>query len=468
MKYLRRFFTVDALIPKRIRKAPLPSTKEAYSTAFQMAWPSSLEMVLIGLIGSADLIMVSHLGSNAIAATGITTQPKFILLSIVMALNTGLTVIISRRKGQNRADEANKILSNALIMSVSISLLMTLIGYFYAEPILKIAGATSDYLDLAIVYFRIIVIGNFFTAISMTLTSAQRGAGNTKISLITNLSANIVNAFFNYFLINGVWIFPELGVAGAAVATLLGNIVGFVIAIYSITHNTEFISLNFKRTFNIDFRRWLELIRVSSSAFVEQIFIRGGFLMFSIILANLGTDKFATHQILMNILNIAFAVGEGLSIASSTLVGVNLGKERPDLAMMYSLILQRIGLFTAIILGLNLIVFRDIILSLFSQGSSVVLELGSPIMFVVGLTVSFQVLGTITIGTLRGGGDLKFTALLMMICIGVVRPLSGYMFTFVLNGGLVGAWFAILLDQMLRTIASQKRFKDGAWLHIKI
>lgn len=468
MKLVRRFLAVDYLIPEKFRKNSLPSSKEAYSTAFQMAWPSSMEMVLIGLIGSADLIMVSHLGSEAIAAAGITTQPKFILMAFVLALNTGLTVIISRRKGQNRQEEANKILMSALIMSVLMSVVMTVIGIVFAEPILRMAGATDDYIELAVVYFRLIAIGNFFTSVANTLTSAQRGSGNTKISMITNLTANIVNVIFNYLLIYGIAFFPELGVAGAGVATLIGNIVAFTIAIYSITRKGNFVSLEFKNNIKVDFNRWMELIKVSTSAFVEQIFIRGGFLVYAIIIARLGTDNFATHQVVMNIMNLSFAVGEGLSIAASTLVGQNLGKERPDLAMLYSKVLQRIGIVAAVILGANLIIFRTTILSLFSQGNSIVLSLGSPIMFIVGFTVSFQILGVITIGTLRGGGDLKFTALLMMICIGLIRPLTGYLFAISFNGGLMGAWIAVLLDQFLRTAASQKRFASGSWLHIKI
>ncbi len=468
MKLIRRFLAVDFLIPEKFRKDSLPSSKEAYSTAFQMAWPSSMEMVLIGLMGSADLIMVSHLGSAAIAAAGITTQPKFILMAFVMALNTGLTVVISRRKGQNRQEEANKILMSALIMSVSISLIMSVIGVVFAEPILRMAGATDDYIQLAVVYFRLIAVGNFFTCIANTLTSAQRGAGNTKISMVTNLTANIVNVVFNYLLIYGIGIFPKIGVAGAGVATLLGNIVAFLIAIYSITKKGNFVSLEFRNNVKIDLRRWFELIKISSSAFIEQIFIRGGFLVFAIIIAKLGTDNFATHQVVMNILNLAFAVGEGLSIAASTLVGQNLGKERPDLAMLYSKVLQRIGLIVAILLGITLITFRSTILSLFSQNNDIVLQLGRPIMIIVGLTVSFQVLGTITIGTLRGGGDLKFTALLMMVCIGFIRPVSAYLFAFGLQGGLIGAWLSILLDQFMRTAASQKRFASGKWLEIKI
>lgn len=468
MKLLRRFLSVENLIDEKFKKGPLPSNKEAYSTAFQMAWPSSVEMVLIGLIGSADLIMVSHLGSQAIAAAGISTQPKFILLALVLALNTGVTVIVSRRKGQNRQEEANKILMNAFFMSLIIATLMSTLGVVFARPILTLAGASSDYLETAIIYFRIIAVGNFFTSVANTLTSAQRGAGNTKISMVTNLTANIVNIIFNFFLIYGVGPFPQLGVLGAGVATLIGNFVSFIIALYSITRKTGFVSLSFSRKIKLELSRWMELIRVSSSAFVEQIFIRVGFFVFAMVIAKLGTDAFATHNVTMNILSLSFGVGEGLSIAASTLVGQNLGKKRQDLAMLYSKVLQRIGLITSIILGSALIIFRVEILSLFSQGNDIVLTLGEPVMFILGITVAFQIIGVITIGTLRGGGDLKFTAFLMMVSIGIVRPITSYLFAITFSGGLLAAWISILLDQSIRSIASQKRFSSGKWLNIQI
>ena len=470
MSILRRFFSVDKLIEDKFVKGPLPSNKEAYSTAFQMAWPSSLEMVLIGLIGSADLIMVSHLGSEAIAAAGITTQPKFILLALVLALNTGVTVIVSRRKGQNRQEEANKVLMNAFFMSLIIATVMSFLGFVFARPILSLAGASPDYLELSVVYFKIIVIGNFFTSISNTLTSAQRGAGNTKISMITNLTANMVNIVFNYLLIYGVGPFPQLGIMGAGIATLIGNVISFVIAFYSITNKKgdAFIKLEFSKKVKLDLSRWMELIRVSSSAFVEQIFIRGGFFVFAMVIALLGTDAFAAHQVTINILSLSFAVGEGLSIAASTLVGQNLGQLRSDLAMLYSKVLQRIGLVVSILLASLLVIFRVEILSLFSQGNPTVLELGEPLMFIVGATVAFQILGTITIGTLRGGGDLKYTAFLMMISIGILRPVTSYFFAISLSGGLIGAWLSILLDQVVRSMSSQKRFASGKWLNIKI
>ena len=201
MNIINRFFGVENLIPKKYHSQSLPSTEEVYKKTLKIAWPSAMEAILISLIGAVDMMMVGGLGTNAIAAVGITTQPKFLIMAFVLALNTGTTVIVSRRKGENNQEGARKALRNALIFSVGISFISSLIGFIFSREILMFSGANSDYINEAMIYFNIVLVGNFFYLISLTITAAQRGVGNTKISLVTNLSANIVNIIFNYLLI---------------------------------------------------------------------------------------------------------------------------------------------------------------------------------------------------------------------------------------------------------------------------
>ena len=200
MNIINRFFGVENLIPKKYHSQSLPSTEEVYKKTLKIAWPSAMEAILISLIGAVDMMMVGGLGTNAIAAVGITTQPKFLIMAFVLALNTGTTVIVSRRKGENNQEGARRSLRNALVLSVVISLISTIIGLVFSREILTFSGANSDYINEVMSYFNIVLVGNFFYLISLTITAAQRGVGNTKISLVTNLSANIVNIIFNYLL----------------------------------------------------------------------------------------------------------------------------------------------------------------------------------------------------------------------------------------------------------------------------
>jgi putative MATE family efflux protein len=466
MNWTEKIFGTTGLKPDQI-VGPIPATKDIVKRTITIAWPSATEAVLISLIGAVDMMMVGQLGAGAIASVGITNQPKFILFSVIIALNIGLTVIVSRRKGQKDAASANQLVRNAIVISTMISAFFNTLGFIYAPQILKFSGASADYIDTSVIYFRIVLIGMFFFSIGSTITAAQRGAGNTKISMKTNISANVVNVIFNFLLINGIWIFPQWGVMGAAVATMIGNVVAFIIAIRSASAKDGFLSLSFKQDWRLHKASILSLINISKSALVEQIFLRIGFFTYILAIAGLGTIAFATHQVVMNVMMISFAVGDGLSIACSSLVGQSLGAKRPDLAIIYGKTSQRIGLLVAIGLGLFIAIFRVEIISLFNKDPQIVSG-GSTIMLILAVIMLFQIAQVITIGSLRGAGDVKFVAYISLISVTIVRPLLTYLFAYPLGMGLMGAWLSVLLDQSLRYAIGRWRFAQAKWTRIEV
>jgi len=329
------------------------------------------------------------------------------------------------------------------------------------------AGAQASYLPDALIYFRIIIIGGFFYLLSLTITAAQRGAGNTKISLTTNLTANLVNIFFNWLLIFGVWIFPRWGVMGAAVATAIGNFAGLLLAIRSITKKDSFLQLKLSDNWHMDVPMLKTMWSISSSSLVEQIFIRIGFLMYAKAVAGLGTIEFATHNIAMQVMSITFSVGDGLSIACTALVGHSLGAKRPTLAILYGRVSQRIGLMISLVLAALIIVFRARIMGLFSIDPEV-LALGENILIILAICVVFQISQVITIGSLRGAGDVKFVAMLSMISVTFMRPILTYLLAYTLGLGLYGAWFSVILDQAVRFGVGRYRFQKAQWTKIVV
>jgi len=467
MNFIKKFFAVETLIPPQHRIQALPTTQEVYERTLRIAWPSAMEAILISLIGAVDMMMVGGLGTNAIAAVGITTQPKFLFMSMVLALNVGTTVIVSRRKGANDQEGAKRALRNALVLSFFIALFSTVIGIIYAQPILIFAGANLDFMADAKIYFQIILVGNFFYLIGLTMTAAQRGVGNTKISMVTNLSANIVNIIFNYLLINGIWIFPRWGVMGAAVATAMGNIVSLGLASHSLLKTDTFLSLRGKQDWHLDRTTLLSMWSISSSAFIEQIFLRIGFLMYSKAVAGLGTLQFATHYIVMQIMSITFSIGEGLSIATSSLVGQSLGAKRPDLAIIYGKVSQRVGLVASLLVGLIIIITRVQLIQFFSHDPDII-ALGSNILIILAIIVYFQIAQVITLGSLRGAGDVKFSAMLSLVSVTLVRPSLTFVLAYTLGLGLYGAWFSVILDQGLRYFISRYRFHKAQWIKIEV
>ena len=161
-----------------------------------LAWPATVESIFVGLASLVDTIMVSALGTTAIAAIGLTNQPKFIAIAFIASLNVGITAIISRRIGANRLDDANACLRQSLLMSVLISALVCGLSFLFARPYIQFVGAQADTIELAVQYFRIVIAGQFFGNIGMTINAAQRCAGNSKISMRTNLAGKGINVVF--------------------------------------------------------------------------------------------------------------------------------------------------------------------------------------------------------------------------------------------------------------------------------
>lgn len=465
--FIKRFFTPRYMIKSEKIVDDLPSTREIYSTAYHMAWPSTIEAVLVGLVGLVDTVMVGSLGSSAIAAVGITNQPRMIVLAIIMSLNVGVTAVVARRTGEKDQRSAVRCLKQCMLISAALSLLFGAIAFLYARPLLRFAGAGLDIIDDATIYFRILMVGLIFNTLSLTMNAAQRGAGNTRIAMRTNVAANLVNVVFNYLLINGHFGFPRLEVAGAAVATVLGSAVSFLMALRSLLYPDHFLSLRHKSSWMFDMRTIKSITNISSSALVEQVFMRIGFFTYAKIVAGLGTDAFATHQICMNILSLSFTFGDGLSMACSALVGQNLGAKRPDLSIIYGKVGQRIALVISSILSLIFFTLAKPLMMLFTTDPAIV-QAGIPLLHLTAIISYAQISQVVLSGCLRGAGDTRYVAFVSMISIMLVRPTLSYILCYPLGMGLIGAWVGVLIDQFMRLSATLPRFSSGKWVNIRI
>ncbi|MEG1743775.1 MAG: MATE family efflux transporter, partial [Clostridia bacterium] len=317
------------------------------------------------------------------------------------------------------------------------------------------------------IYFRIIMVGMLFTSMGLVINAAHRGTGNTKIAMITNIVANVVNCIFNYFLISGNWFFPKLGVEGAAIATLIGNVVSFAISLITVLKPGGFLRLKFSQCIKIN-KPVLKLIaKIGGSAGIEQIFMRIGFFVYCMIVNRLGTVAISTHTICMNILTLSFSVGDGLGIAASSLVGQNLGKKRSDLALLFGKVGQRIGFFVSGFLVLLFAFGGKILVSLFltdyDPNAAEILIQGTMIMYIIAATSPAQISQVIFNGCLRGAGDTFFVAASSLLSIAIVRPLITYVLCYPLGLGLIGAWLSLIVDQYLRLVLSGYRFEGGKW-----
>ena len=445
----------------------VPPEKTIIRDVLHVAWPSVLESFFVGLAGMVDTIMVGALGSYAIAAVGLTTQPKFLGLALFLSMNVAVSAIVARRKGENDRESANRVVRMVLLITVLLTAVISAAFVAFASPIVAMVGSQPDTHEYAVDYLRIIMGGQIFSTVSLVLNAAQRGAGNTRIAMVTNLISNIVNVLFNYLLIGGNFGFPALGVRGAALATVIGTICACVLSICSVLHRNGFVYLGAVKGWLADKLSVRSLLSVGSSAFVEQVCLRVGFLLFSMTVAHLGTTELAAHQIGMNMMHMSFTFGDGLSVASVTLIGQSLGRKRPDMAKIYGNVAQKIGLICAFVVAVFYFFFGKSLFLLFSN-EQVILDYGATIMRVLSVMLFFQILQVVQFGCLRGAGDTRFTAMVSLISVTCIRPGISWLLCYPLGLGLVGAWLGTFCDQCVRFLMSFVRFRKGQWTKLKL
>lgn len=439
------------------------------SETIGMAWPAVVESFFTAFVGLVDSYMVSGLGSNAVAAVGLTTQPKFMGLSLFFALNVSVSALVARRRGEDRKEDANRILISALLFIVMAAAVISTLLVTFSGGILRFCGSNADTHESAMIYFRIIMGGMIFNCIQMGINAAQRGAGNTKITMRTNVTSNLVNIVFNYLLIDGNFGFPALGIKGAAIATVLGTVVASIMSVLSLFEKDCFVSIPYiiGNKIRPAVSAFQSLVKVGYSVFFEQMLMRIGFMATSIMAAKMGTAQMAAHQVGMNIMSLSFSFGDGLQATAVALIGRSLGQAREDLAKEYGRTCRMLGLCISVCLAFFYFFGGKILMSAFFSEKEIV-KIGVGITRIIILVVIFQVSQVIYMGCLRGAGDTGYTAMASIISVTIIRTAFSYLCGYMLGFGINGVWMGILADQVSRFFFGSIRFKQGKWTKIKI
>lgn len=466
-KIIAKIFSTKGIMKNHEAQGEIPASSEMLKRTLNVAWPSMTEALLVALVSFIDTLMVSTLGDEAVAGVGITGQPRLLLLALFFSLQPAVSALVARRRGEGRRESANQVLKMALVISVALIAVISVLAVLFADQFLAFAGTHESNHHFATSYFRIIMGGMVFNVLTLIINAAQRGVGNTKLSMRTNIVSNLVNVLFNYLLIGGNLGFPALGVQGAAIATVFGQFCGFIMALISVLHPAGYLYLREKtgRIFNKETVRAVG--NLWPSTFAEQVILRIGFFIFAMIINRIDPLAPTTHQIAMNFMMISFAFGDGLSVAAIALVGYSLGQERSDLAKIYGAFCQRIGLICSAVVSVVFIFFGRALFSLFSSNEQVLHD-GTIIMWILCVIVLFQISQVIFSGCLRGAGDTRYITMVSFVGIGVLRPVLAYVFSMVLGFGIVGAWAGLVVDQGVRLLLTSVRFYGGKWANIKI
>jgi putative MATE family efflux protein len=438
-----------------------------------LGWPALAESVLASVVSMADMIMVSSLGAFAISGVGLVTQPRFVMLASFMALNVGSTAMVSRFKGARDRENANMALNQALVMAAGITVLLCLAMFFGGESLVRLLAGkniSENVIQAALSYLRVQVYG--FPTLSMTVTinAVLRGVGNTRAAFYNNTVSNLVNIFFNYCLIGGNFGFPALGVTGASIATVIGQCAALGMALSRVLSGREFVRIDLKKLFHIEFVMIRRILNIGLPALGEQLIMRVGVMLYTVIVTSLGDYSYAAHMIAMNLQNISFMSGMSFGVASSTLTGQCLGRIRADLARIYVKMTQNLSYIISIVISLSLFFGGEFITSFYTDDKELA-KLAADMLKIIALINPFSNARFVYLAALRGAGDSRFAAIITFIGVILIRPIVSVILVFPpfpFQLGLAGVWIALSSDGVVCYFIARIRFMKGKWEKIKV
>lgn len=432
-----------------------------------IAWPAVTELILISLFGAIDMIMVGKLGAAAITSIGLTNQPIFLIMAVFQALNIGGTAVVSRAFGSKNYTEADEATRHLFVITAVLSVIVVTPAYLYVDKIYRFMGADSEVISMGLNYFKVALVGVFFQNLSLAIAAVLRGSGDTKTPMTINVISNIANVVMNYLLIFGKYGFPQWGVTGAGVATLISRVIAFVWLTAILCLGKNKIKLNFTKILHWNAKIVSKLIRIGFPSAMEQLVLRTGTLVFVRVVAGLGTVIYAAHQVSLSILNLSFTTGMAFGMAASTLIGQSLGAEKRTLAEEYGKEVRFIGSIVATSIAVIFFLFSKQIVALFSNDPEVIAN-ASVVLKMIAVIQPFQSSQLILAGALRGAGDTKWPLYSTIVGIWGIRIVLAYLFVLGLEWGLIGAWLGICIDQVIRYLIVYWRFKTGKWKYIQL
>lgn len=462
------------------KQGSIPGFFKISKDVMKIVWASMLESFLVALVTLFDGIQVAGIGNEANAAVTICKQPYFILICLAQSLNVVLSAIVARRKGQRDIDGANKTMHMGVVMAFILSIILSISFIFLAEPLCLLMKAEADTLPYALTYLRILSAGFVFNALAMALNACQKGVGNTRVSMLSNMIANIVNVTLNYCLISGHLGFPALGIAGAALATVIGQFVAFVIALISILRQKDYIKFRFNRLLKWDKSIFISIVRLLPAILIEQIIMRVGFMLFAIIVNGLGTDDTYIQGVCNDINSLLFTLADGFAIGTAAIVGHRLGEKRMDLAVVYAKVAIILSVTCGLIMCGIVILVRKHIIGLYKPSTDYKMNTACNVLLIAASAVIFQNIQWVITGILRSAGDSKFTATSSLISVAFLRPIISYVLIYLVfthtnsvgeiekGLGIYGAWVAQLIDQGLRMSFNLWRFHSRKWTKLRV
>jgi putative MATE family efflux protein len=426
-----------------------------------LAIPMMLEMSMEAIFAVVDIAFVSQLGTDAVAAVGITEALITVLYAIAIGLGMGVTAMVSRRIGARKPDEAAQVTGQAIWFCALLSIVVGIPGVIFAEDMLRMMGASEGVVEQGAGFTAVLLGGSSSILYLFLLNAAFRGAGDAAVALRSLWLANGINIILDPCLIFGLGPFPEMGVTGAAVATTIGRGIGVVYQLYYLLDGRGRLEFHL-RHMSLELRLMRRMIIISIGGIGQFLIATASWIVIMRFVAFYGSAAIAAYTIALRIIEFVFLPAWGLGNAAATLVGQNLGAGQPDRAEASAWRAAKYNTIFMSGLGLLSLIAAPWIAGLFSSDPDV-LRYGANCIRILGVGYPMYAVGMIMIQALNGAGDTATPSTLNLLAFWLVQIPLAWLLAEPLTLGPNGVFWAIVVSESLLTVLSVIVFRRGNW-----
>ncbi len=428
----------------------------------RLSLPAVVNSLLDMLQVITDLIMVGRLSAYAVAAVGLGLQSLMFMFAILTLLHVGTTALLSRFVGAKQWLRASLGLATLLRFAVVLSLPAAVGWYLFSSHLYHWFGTVEEVARLGEVYVALLTLMVPFVFVKLVFVSALNASGDTKTPMKVKIVSILLNVLFNYLLIFGKLGFPALGVAGAAIGTVVVNSLETIVyMVLYMRRVTPFVPIWAASTMLL--RRAL---KVGIPASIERTLTFGSFMLFTAIIAHYGTEALAGYQIGLRVEGLAFMPGIGFTIAAMALMGQGLGAKRPEQSREDVLLVLKYATGLMFFLSLFMIFVPEKIVWLFTDDRETIAE-ASLYLRIVGLSQIPLAFNFVLSGALRGAGDTKRTLKINLISLWAVRIIPGFLLSWYFHNILL-VYLAMIADTFVKAVWLWMTFQKGAWQRIRV
>jgi len=428
---------------------------------FLLAVPMVLEMSMESIFAVVDAFFVGKLGPAAVATIGLTESLMVVIYTVAMGLSIGVTATVARRIGEKDPEGAARATVQALLLGLGVSSVLGIIGAIFAPQLLSLMGADAEVLAVGTGFARISLACNGAVFLLFLINAAFRGAGDAAVAMRVLMLGNAINIVLDPLLIFGVGIFPELGIEGAAWATVIGRAIGFVWALWHLSTGEGNLHVH-KQHVTVEPKTMLSIAQLSGWGTFQVALSSMSWIALVRLTSTFGAAAVAGYTVSIRILLFALMPAYGVGAAAATMVGQALGAEKPDRAEQAVWVAARINMIVLGLTGVAFWIFAPTMVSWFSE-STEVREVASYALRTMSLGFPLYALGMVLEQSFNGAGDTRTPSWINFFVFWVTQiPLAWWMSQRT-ELGYRGVFIAVPTAYTALAIVSAVLFKRGSW-----